>query len=110
MAVRSEVRGVSISAQKVRLVADSVRGKAIGLALDLLSMSARKKIGMVLKKAIESAVANAEHNHSYDIDALKVKEIYVGQGPTLRRFSARAKGRGNRISKRTCNIFVSVDL
>jgi large subunit ribosomal protein L22 len=109
MAVRSVVRGVSVSAQKVRIVADSVRGKAIGFALDILSMSARKKIGLILKKAIESAVANAEHNYSLDIDNLKVKEIHVGQGPTSKRFSARAKGRGNRISKRTCNIFVSVD-
>jgi large subunit ribosomal protein L22 len=109
MAVQAVVRGVSISAQKVRILADSVRGKAVELALDVLSMSARKKVSLVLKKAIESAVANAEHNHSFDIDDLKVKEIYVGEGATMRRFSARAKGRGNSISKRTCNIFVSVD-
>src|SRR5512132_2610716 len=101
------VKGARLSAQKGRLVADLVRGKPVDKALNILSFTQKKAAGLI-KKALESAIANAEHNDGADIDELKVKTIYVEQGATLKRFSARAKGRGNRISKPTCHIFVTV--
>jgi len=104
---RCVVRGVRLSVDKGRLVADLIRGKKVGLALDILTFTQKKAAGIV-KKALESAIANAEHNDGADIDELKVKTIYVEQGTTLKRFSARAKGRGNRISKPTCHIYVTV--
>ncbi|HET7864530.1 MAG TPA: 50S ribosomal protein L22 [Burkholderiaceae bacterium] len=107
METRAIVRGVRLSADKGRLVADLVRGKKVGQALDILTFTPRKA-AVIIKKALESAIANAEHNDGADIDELKVTSIYVEQGATLKRFSARAKGRGNRISKPTCHIFVSV--
>ncbi|MDR0736075.1 MAG: 50S ribosomal protein L22 [Zoogloeaceae bacterium] len=103
----ANLRGVRLSAQKGRLIADLVRGKLIGSALNILSFSPQKGAGIV-KKALESAVANAEHNDGADIDELKVKAIHVEKGTVLKRFSARAKGRGNRISKPTCHIYVTV--
>ena len=107
METRSIVRGVRLSADKGRLVADMIRGKKVDQALNILNFTQKKAAGIV-KKALESAIANAEHNDGADIDELKIKSIYVEQGATLKRFSARAKGRGNRISKPTCHIFVSV--
>ena len=107
METRSIVRGVRLSADKGRLVADLVRGKKVDQALDILAFTP-KKAALIIRKALESAIANAEHNDGADIDELKVKTIFVEQGTTLKRFSARAKGRGNRIVKPTCHIFVTV--
>jgi large subunit ribosomal protein L22 len=107
METRSIVRGVRLSADKGRLVADLIRGKKVDQAINILAFTPKKAAG-VIKKALESAIANAEHNDGADIDELRVTSIYVEQGATLKRFSARAKGRGNRISKPTCHIFVTV--
>ncbi|MBL0087648.1 MAG: 50S ribosomal protein L22 [Ideonella sp.] len=107
METKAIVRGVRLSADKGRLVADLVRGKKVDQALNILNFTQKKAAGIV-KKALESAIANAEHNDGADIDELKVTSIYIEQGATLKRFSARAKGRGNRISKPTCHIFVTV--
>ena len=107
METKAIVRGVRLSADKGRLVADLVRGKKVDQALNILNFTQKKAAGIV-KKALESAIANAEHNDGADIDELKITSIYVEQGATLKRFSARAKGRGNRISKPTCHIFVTV--
>ena len=107
METNAILRGVRLSAQKGRLVADLVRGKSVDQALNILAFSPKKGAGIV-KKVLESAIANAEHNDGADIDALKVMRIYVEQGTVLKRFTARAKGRGNRISKQTCHIYVTV--
>jgi len=107
METKSIVRGVRLSSDKGRLVADLIRGKKVDQALSILTFTPRKAAG-IIKKALESAIANAEHNDGADIDELKVKSIYVEQGATLKRFRARAKGRGNRISKGTCHIYVTV--
>ena len=104
---KASVRGVRLSVDKGRLVADMIRGKKVDQAINILTFTPKKAAGIV-KKALESAIANAEHNDGADIDELKVKTIYVEQAATLKRFSARAKGRGNRISKPTCHIFVTV--
>jgi large subunit ribosomal protein L22 len=104
---KSIVRGVRLSSDKGRLVADMIRGKKVDQALSILTFTPRKA-AVIIKKALESAIANAEHNDGADIDELKVKSIYVEQGATLKRFRARAKGRGNRISKGTCHIYVTV--
>ena len=101
------VRGVRLSAQKGRLVADLVRGKPVDKALNILAFT-QKRAAVIIKKALESAIANAEHNDGADIDDLRVKKIYVEKATTLRRFGARAKGRGTRISKQTSHIFVTV--
>ena len=107
METKARLRGVRLSEQKGRLVADLIRGKRVGQALDILAFSPKKGAAIV-KKVLESAIANAEHNDGADIDELKVKSIYVEQGATLKRFSARAKGRGNRISKPTAHIYITV--
>ena len=107
MQTNATLRGVRLSAQKGRLVADLIRGKKVDQALNILAFTQKKAAGIV-KKALESAIANAEHNDGADIDELTIKSIYIEQGATLKRFSARAKGRGNRISKPTCHIFVTV--
>lgn len=107
MEVAATLKGAKLSAQKARLVADQIRGKKVDEALNLLTFS-NKKAADVIKKVLESAIANAEHNEGADIDTLKVKTIYVDQGAVLKRFTARAKGRGNRISKPTCHITVTV--
>ena len=99
--------GARISAQKARLVADLVRGKPVEQALNILTFSP-KKGAVIIKKLLLSAIANAEHNDGADIDALKVKTIYVDKGASLKRFAARAKGRGNRIEKQTCHITLAV--
>ena len=107
METKAILRGVRLSDQKGRLIADQIRGKPVDQALNILEFSPKKGAGIV-KKVLESAIANAEHNDGADIDALKVKIIYVEKGPVLKRFTARAKGRGNRIVKPTCHIFVTV--
>lgn len=107
METNAILRGVRLSPQKGRLVADLVRGKAVDQALSILTFSP-KKGASIIKKVLESAVANAEHNDGADIDVLKVTRIYVEKGTVLKRFTARAKGRGNRILKPTCHIFVTV--
>jgi large subunit ribosomal protein L22 len=107
METKASVRGVRLSADKGRLVADLIRGKPVDQALNILQFTQKRAAGIV-KKAVESAIANAEHNDGADIDELKVKSIYVEQGTTQKRFAARAKGRGNRISKGTCHIYVTV--
>lgn len=101
------LRGVRLSAQKGRLVADQVRGLPVDRALSLLAFSP-KKGAAIIKRVLESAIANAEHNDGADIDELKVKTIYVDKATSLRRFTARAKGRGNVILKQTCHIHVTV--
>ena len=107
METTANIRGVRISAQKARLVADLIRGKTVAQALNILAFTP-KKAADILKKALESAIANAEHNDGADIDELRVTTIYVDKGQSLKRFSARAKGRGNRIEKQTCHIVVKV--
>ena len=107
METNSIVRGVRLSADKGRLVADMIRGKKVDQALNILAFTPKKAAG-IIRKALDSAIANAEHNDGADIDELKIKTIFVEQGATLKRFSARAKGRGNRISKPTCHIYVTV--
>ena len=104
---RAVLRGVRLSVDKGRLVADLIRGKKVDQALNILTFTPKKAAG-IIKKALESAIANAEHNDGADIDELKVKTIYVEQGTVLKRFTARAKGRGNRISKGTCHVYVTV--
>ena len=101
------LRGVRLSAQKGRLVADLIRGKPVDQALNVLAFSP-KKGARIIKKVLESAIANAEHNDGADIDELKVKTIYVDKAQTLKRFTARAKGRGNQIGKQSCDILVVV--
>jgi large subunit ribosomal protein L22 len=103
----AKLRFARISAQKTRLVADQVRGLPVERALNILRFSP-KKAARVVKKVLESAIANAEHNEGADVDELKVKTIYVDEGPSYKRMQARAKGRGNRILKKTSHITVAV--
>ena len=107
METRASLRGVRLSEQKGRLVADQIRGLKVDKALNVLAFSP-KKGASIIKKVLESAIANAEHNDGADIDELKVKTIYVEKGMVLKRFTARAKGRGNRIVKPTCHIYLTV--
>ena len=107
MQVSAILRGTRLSSQKARLVADMVRGKPVDQALNILAFSPQKA-AFTIKKVLESAIANAEHNEGADIDELNVKTIFVDQGPSLKRFTARAQGRGNRIVKPTCHITVTV--
>jgi len=107
MEVAAKLRGAGMSAQKARLVADQVRGKSVEQALDLLTFSP-KKGAAVIKKVLESAIANAEHNEGADVDELRVSTIYVDEGVTMKRIRPRAKGRADRILKRTCHITVKV--
>jgi len=107
MDTSAKLSGAGMSAQKGRLVADQIRGLGVEKALELLAFSP-KKAAVLIRKLLESAVASAEHNNGADIDELKVKTIYVDQGPTQKRFRARARGRGNRILKRSCHINIVV--
>ena len=107
MEVSATLKQAHISAQKARLVADQVRGLPVEKALNLLMFSPKKAAGMV-RKVLESAIANAEHNEGADIDELKVSAIYVDEARTMKRFRARAKGRGTRILKRNSHITVTV--
>ena len=104
---RAVLRGVRLSVDKGRLVADLIRGKKVDHALNVLQFT-QKKAAVIVKKVLESAIANAEHNEGADIDELKIVQIYVEKGPILKRFTARAKGRGDRISKQSCHIYVTV--
>jgi len=107
MRVAATLRYARISPQKCRLVADAVRGKPVGSALQILGFMP-KKGARIVKKVLESAVANAEHNHGADIDELKVAVIHVDAAPMFKRFRARAKGRGARILKRNSHITIQV--
>src|SRR3954467_3969934 len=107
METRAILRGARISAQKGRLVADLIRGKPVDQAMNLLAFMP-KKGAAIIRKVLESVIANAEHNDGADIDALKVKIIHVDPGPFTKRFRARTKGRGNRRTKQTCHIFITV--
>jgi large subunit ribosomal protein L22 len=107
MDTTAKLRGVRLSAQKGRLVADLIRGKTVENALNILQFSP-KRSAIIIRKVLESAIANAEHNAGADIDELKVTHICVEKGPVLKRFAARAKGRGVRILKPTCHIFLTV--
>lgn len=107
MQVSAKARRLSISPQKARLVVDMVRGKQVSDALDILSFSPQKG-AVLVRKAVESAIANAENNEGADIDELKVTEIFVDEGLTMKRIRPRAKGRADRIFKRTCHITVTV--
>jgi large subunit ribosomal protein L22 len=100
-------KNIHLSAQKGRLVADQIRGLPVAQALNILNFSPKKGAG-IIKKALNSAIANAEHNDGADIDTLKVKVIFIDKASSLKRFMARAKGRGNKIEKQTCHITVSV--
>jgi len=99
--------GARISAQKARLVADQIRGKSVGEALNILAFSTKKGAHLV-KKVLESAIANAEHNDGADIDELRVAAIFVDEGMTMKRIRPRAKGRADRILKRSAHITVKV--
>jgi len=103
MEVKAIHRGARISAQKTRLVADQIRGLPISRAMNILNFSP-KKAAFIMKKVVESAIANAEHNKGADIDELKVSAVIVDKATSLKRFTARAKGRGNRIEKQSCHI------
>ena len=107
MQVAAKLKYARISPQKCRLVADLIRGRTVGQALTTLSFTP-KKSARILKKVLESAIANAEHNHGADIDELKVSTVQVNEAPTFRRYRARAKGRGARIIKRNSHITVAV--
>jgi len=107
METKAILRGARLSAQKGRLVADLIRGKPVDQAMNILGYTPKKGAG-ILKKVLESAIANAEHNDGADIDTLKVKRVFVERGTFLKRFQARAKGRGNRIVKPTCHVFLTV--
>ena len=107
METRAILRGARISAQKGRLVADLIRGKPVDQAMSILGFTPKKGAG-ILRKLLESAIANAEHNDGADIDALKVKTIHVERGSFQRRFHARAKGRGTRVLRHSCHIYLTV--
>jgi large subunit ribosomal protein L22 len=107
MEVAAKLKGARISAQKARLVADQVRGKPVEEALNLLEFSS-KKAAHIVKKVLDSAIANAENNEGADVDELKVSTIFVDEGMTMKRLRPRAKGRADRILKRTCHITVKV--
>jgi large subunit ribosomal protein L22 len=107
MEVSAVLKGARLSAQKARLVADQVRGKDVAEALNILAFSPKKGAAIV-KKVLESAIANAEHNEGADIDELRVSTVMVDEGMTLKRIKPRAKGRADRILKRTCHITVKV--
>ncbi|SIS85824.1 50S ribosomal protein L22 [Neptunomonas antarctica] len=107
MEVAAKLIGARISAQKARLVADQIRGKSVGEALNILAFSPKKGAELV-KKVLESAIANAEHNDGADIDELHVSVIFVDEGVTMKRIKPRAKGRADRILKRNSHITVKV--
>ncbi len=107
MQVQAVAKYIRISPQKARLVADQIRNKPVDQALELLEYSS-KKAATPIRKALESAIANAEHNEGADIDELIVSKIHVDEGPVLKRWRARAKGRAGKILKRTSHITVAV--
>ena len=105
--VQAHLKGARLSAQKARLVVDQIRGKHVEEALNTLSFST-KKAARIVKKILESAIANAEHNEGADVDDLKVTTVFVDEGMTMKRIKPRAKGRADRILKRSCHISVTV--
>ena len=107
METQASLRGAHLSAQKGRLVADLIRGKPVDQAISILACSPKKGAALV-KKLLESAIANAEHNDGADIDTLKVKQIHVERGSFQKRFHARAKGRGTRVLRHSCHIYITV--
>ena len=107
METKAILRGARISAQKARLVADQIRGKPVEQALNTLNFSTKKAAALV-KKVLDSAIANAEHNAGADVDELKVSSVYVDEGTSLKRIMPRAKGRADRITKRSCHITIKV--
>jgi large subunit ribosomal protein L22 len=107
MEISAKLKNAPLSAQKARLVGDQIRGLTVEKALNILKFSS-KKGAAVFKKILESAIANAEHNESADIDELTVSTVFVNEGVAMKRFKARAKGRANHILKRTCHITVKV--
>jgi large subunit ribosomal protein L22 len=107
MEVSARLSNAPLSAQKARLVGDLIRGMPVDKALNTLKFSS-KKGATIIKKILESAIANAEHNDSADIDELKVSTVFIDEAATMKRFKARAKGRANHILKRTCHITVKV--
>ena len=107
METKATLRGARLSAQKGRLVADLIRGKPVDQAMNILAFTP-KKGAAIIRKVLESAIANAEHNDGADIDALKVKTIHVERGTFQRRFHARAKGRGTRVLRHSCHIYLTV--
>ncbi len=107
MEVVARLRGARLSAQKARLVADQIRGKGVEEALQVLAFSP-KKGAEVIKKVLNSAIANAEHNEGADVDELRVATIYVDEGMTMKRIRPRAKGRADRILKRSCHITIKL--
>ena len=107
MEVSARLKGARISAQKARLIADQVRGRSVEEALSSLDFST-KKAAHIVRKVLNSAIANAENNEGADVDELKVSTIYVDEGMTMKRLRPRAKGRADRIFKRTCHITVKV--
>ncbi|MFZ5757593.1 MAG: 50S ribosomal protein L22 [Pseudomonadota bacterium] len=107
MEVAARLNGARISAQKARLVVDQIRGQKVDRALNILSFSP-KKAARIVKKVLESAIANAENNEGADVDELKVSTVYVDQGIVMKRIKPRAKGRADRISKQTCHITIKV--
>ena len=107
MQVSAIAKRLSISPQKARLVVDQIRGKPVGHALDILNFSTLKAAGLV-RKVVESAIASAENNEGADIDELKISEIFVNEAVTMKRIRPRAKGRADRILKRTSHVTVTV--
>ncbi|MCH7694723.1 MAG: 50S ribosomal protein L22 [Proteobacteria bacterium] len=107
MSTTATLKYARTSPQKIRLVADQIRGLSVDRAMNVLTFS-NKKAAVIIKKLLESAVANAEHNDGADIDELKVSSVYVNQGPTLKRLRPRARGRSDRIIKRMSHITVTV--
>ena len=107
MTTVAKLRYTRISPQKMRLVADQVRGLPVDRALNILSYS-NKKAAVAIKKLLESAIANAEHNDGADIDSLKIKSICIDPGPVMKRLQARARGRADRLLKRTSHVTVTV--
>lgn len=107
MQTLASLKHARISPQKVRLVADQIRGLPVEKALEVLTFS-DKKAGAIMKKLVDSAIANAEHNEGADVDDLKVASVFVDAGPVMKRLQPRAKGRANRILKRTSHITVTV--
>ena len=107
MEVSAKLKGAQISAQKARLVADQVRGRHVDEALDLLEFSP-KKASKLVKKLLDSAIANAENNEGADVDELVISSVFVDEGRTMKRLRPRAKGRADRIFKRSCHITLMV--
>ena len=108
MATTAKLRQARITPQKARLVADQIRGLPVGKAINVLAFS-NKKAAALIKKVLETAIANAEHNDGADVDELKVKTIMVDEGPILKRWMPRARGRANQIFKRTSHVTVVVE-